>query len=474
MKRLQTLRVRFALWTAGLLLIVLLLFGFFVYVNMSRSLATSVDETLHLMAMELLSEAEVDNGELILLENPIEDTQYTRLREQGLSMRIFSKNGQLVQEYGPYQTLPQPDPKFIKLLAVDAFTTITDPVSQELVRVYTMPVTQADQVVGVLQVAQNLNHIANTLRLLRITLLLGVPLVVLIAGGGGYFLAARALAPIDKITQTARSISAKDLSARLSLPETEDEVGRLAATFNSMLVRLDNAFQRERQFTADASHELRTPLAAMQTIIGSTVTRRRTPAEYEQALFDLNQEAKQMHTLVESLLQVARHDSTQQTAKFDDVQLALLLKDVIDSLQPLAEEKGMKLIDQVPEEDLTLPGDSDGLIRLFVNLIDNAIKYTEKGSVTIAAKRQAGNMVVVTIHDTGVGIAPEHLSHIFDRFYRADDSRSTEGTGLGLAIARDIAQAHGGEITVESEVGKGATFTVQLSTKVTGIHSNFA
>ena len=187
---------------------------------------------------------------------------------------------------------------------------------------------------------------------------------MLVAGGSGYFLAARALAPIDNITRTAGQISAKDLSARLKLPKSEDEVGRLAATFDSMLARLEDAFQRERQFTADASHELRTPLAAMQTIIGSTLGQQRTPAAYEQALRDLNHEAKQMRTLTEGLLHLARNDAPQQPTKFEDVDLALLLKDMVESLRPLAEEKGIALVDELPDEALTLHGDSDGLIRL--------------------------------------------------------------------------------------------------------------
>ncbi len=330
-------------------------------------------------------------------------------------------------------------------------------------RVYTAPIVHKNRFIGVIQVAQNLENVRNTLNLLLATLFIGGPLIVLVAGGSGYFLAARALAPIDNITRTAGQISAKDLSARLKLPKSEDEVGRLAATFDSMLARLENAFQRERQFTADASHELRTPLSAMQTIIGSTLAQPRAPAAYEQALRDLNHEAKQMRTLTEGLLHLARNNAPQQLAKFEPIDLALLLSDVVESLCPLAEEKGLALIDQVPDKALPLHGDSDGLIRLFVNLLDNAIKYTEQGVITVTATARANQLLTVNICDTGRGIAPEHLSHIFDRFYRVDASRSTSGIGLGLAIAREIAQAHGGDITVESQLGQGTTFTVQLA-----------
>ncbi len=135
-----------------------------------------------------------------------------------------------------------------------------------------------------------------------------------------------------------------------------------------------------------------------------------------------------------------------------------------DSLRPLAEDKGLELIDCVPDHGLNLTGEPDSLIRLFVNLIDNAVKYTEQGVITISAEPKNSQLLAVTIHDTGLGITPEHLPHIFDRFYRVDESRSTDGIGLGLAIAHDIAHAHGGTIEVESEVGEGTTFVVQLST----------
>jgi heavy metal sensor kinase len=464
MNRLKTLRVRFALWTAGVLLVSSVLFGMFVYASISYSLATAVDENLQVTALDLMSEVEIRNGAPIFIENPIQDPQYIRLREQGFSTRVLNLAGQPMQAYGPYSDLPQPQIDVTISNQAGEFTTISSPGGRDSVRVYTSPVVRADQVVALLQVAQNLNEVRATLNVSLITLLLGGPILIIVAGSSGYFLAARALAPIDKITRTARHISAKDLAARLNLPETDDEVGRLAATFDSMLVRLDDAFRREQQFTADASHELRTPLAAIQTIIGSTLARRRAPAEYEQALIDLSREAEQMRTLTEGLLQLARNDAARQHAKFECIDVSLVLKDVVESLRPLAEDKGLKLIDNLPDDDITLMGDSDGLIRLFVNLLDNAIKYTEQGSITISAEPRDDKWLTVAISDTGVGIAPGHLPHIFDRFYRVDESRSKDGIGLGLAIARSIASAHGGEITVESRVGEGTTFLVQLST----------
>ncbi|MCE7986402.1 MAG: HAMP domain-containing protein [Caldilinea sp. CFX5] len=462
MKALKTLRLRFALWTAGLLLSALVLFGLFVYVIMAYNLRLVIDETLQAVATQLI--VEVEQGGRLPIEDIIEEPQYQRLREQGFSVLVQDVAGNATQGHGPYTSLLKPVENFTAALQPGRFSTMRDPQTNDTIRVYGAQIVSDQGIEGFVQIARNLNDVGDTLRLLFITLLISGPLLIVVAGISGYFLAAQALQPIDAITRTARAISAQDLSARLHLPATEDEVGRLATTFDSMLARLENAFRRERQFTADASHELRTPLAAMQTIISGTLTRRRTTEEYEQALGDLGHEVERLRTLTDGLLQLARSDIKEALAKAEEVDLAFLLKDVIDSLQPLAEEKGLTIIDRTPDEGLIVHGDSDSLIRLFVNLIDNAIKYTCEGSITIAAKTPTAGAIAVTISDTGVGIAPEHLPHIFNRFYRVEKARSTRGIGLGLAIAQAIAQAHGGAIIGASEVGKGTIFTVHLAT----------
>ncbi|MBI1879606.1 MAG: HAMP domain-containing protein [Chloroflexi bacterium] len=460
MNRLKTLRVRFALWTAGLLLSALTLFGIFVYIRMAQSLAASVDDALMLAVSQLVAEVDVDHGKLELVVDFIQDMRNTSLLEQGFSFRLLNSAGETVQEYGPYHPLPQSQVKFTAPDQLGVFTTFTDTATQRPVRMYTAPFVDDNQVLGTMQVAQNLNNVEQTLNQLLTTLLVGGPLLVVLAGMGGYFLAARALAPIDKITHMARRISAEDLSARLNLPLTDDETGRLASTFDAMLARLDDGFQRERRFTADASHELRTPLAAIQTILSSTLARRRTPTEYEQVLADLSEETERLRTLVEGLLHLTHSDAAHPMVK-DSVNLSILLADVTDSLHLLAEDKGLELTAKI-SDNLTVAGDSDALIRLFVNLLDNAIKYTEQGQITVVANSGPNGFVEVAITDTGIGIAAAHLPHVFERFFRVDEARTTSGTGLGLAIALSVAQTHGGTIGVESELGKGTVFTVQL------------
>jgi heavy metal sensor kinase len=435
------------------------IFGLFIYARLSQGLWATADNTLRLNAAQVITAIEFDDNQFQLTENEFENIITSELLERGLTFRLFAVEGDLIQSAGAYAALPLNRNNLATAQqGRDTFRTIPDPYDDERIRIYSVPIIREGTVVGMLEVAQSLERVDDALEQLKTALLIGGPLLSLIAGGGSYLLAARALARIDRITQTVRRISAEDLSTRLNFPAIEDEVGRLATTFDDMLERLDESFQRERRFTADASHELRTPIAAIQVIVGTTLENRRTTGEYEQALVDVAEEASRLRSVTENLLLLARSDS-QQPIMSEPVNLSVLLQDITESLRPLAEDKGLT-IHLIDDGQLSLHGDSDQLIRLFVNLVDNAIKYTDQGSITIKAQRISDNRVRITVADTGCGISAEHLPHVFERFYRVDASRSTHGVGLGLTIAQEIAQAHGGAITVKSEVGVGTTFVV--------------
>lgn len=455
----RTLRFRFGLWVVGLLFLTMIVYGAFIYISLDQGLASALDDALRVTASQAVAATNYEEGRIELSDNPL-NAAAASLRERGLTIRILNLSGAVVQAFGPYQKLPVNDERLAKARQNGGdFSTITDPESRVSVRLYTTPIIQDDRIVGMLQVAQSMNDVQGTLNRLLAALLFGVPTLVAAAGIGGYLLVRQALQPIDKITRTAHRISAEDLSARLNLARTDDEVGRLAATFDGMLSRLDEAFQRERQFTADASHELRTPLTAVQAILNTTRQRRRTPEDYEQALDDIAEEVDRLRTLAENLLQLARGE-THKPSMTEEINLSLLLQDVTDALCPLAENKGLRLICEA-EDDLVLRGDSDSLIRLFINLLDNAIKYTERGEIVVKTGKNNG-VVRVSISDTGCGISPEYLPHIFDRFYRAETSRTTRGTGLGLTMAMEITRLHGGTIEVKSIEGRGSVFTVLL------------
>jgi heavy metal sensor kinase len=462
MKQIRTLRVRFALWTTVLILALLAAFSAFVYFNLSSSLTAAVDTSLAVSAAQAAAGLNIQNGQVTIPEAlSADESGIQALSERGLTVIVLAQDGRVLQAVGPYRDVTIPVNGTLSSNPQGAYDTLTDRVEEnDPLRAYILPVLDNGQIAGWVQVFQSLGPVQDALDRLLTALLIGGATLLLFAALGGYLLSARALRPIDHITQTAQRIaSGDDLSARLNLPDTGDEVNRLAATFDAMLVRLDNSFRRERQFTADASHELRTPLAAMQAILGVVREGERPAGEYRQALDDLAEETNRLRGLTEDLLRLARGEDKTMVTR-ERVVLSDLLTDVADSLRPLAEARGLALRVQVPE-GLVLTGDMDALIRLFVNLLDNAIKYTERGEITLTARPETDELIV-EVADTGIGIPPEHLQRIFDRFYRVDPARSAGGAGLGLAIARQITQAHGGEIKVESKPGAGTTFSVIL------------
>ncbi len=456
MKRFRTLRVRFAVWTGGLLLIVLVLFGAFVYFSMWQGLSNSIDDSLRLSASQAIAAVNIENGQINFSDSLPESSTTVDLQERGLTIRILSIDGKVLQSVGPYRDLPVDRASVQKAISsVSSLNTISSP-DADPVRIYTTPILDNQHLLGVIQVMQSLGTLTETLDRLLLALLISIPILLIVSALSGYFLAAHALSPIDHITRTTQHISTQDLTARLNLPGSDDEIGRLAATIDSMLSRLEEGFQRERQFTSDASHELRTPLAAMQAILNVTRERRRPPEEYELALDDLTEEMDRLRTLTEDLLYIARGDARPGVSN-EVVNLSNLLTDVSESLNPMAESKGLLLHREI-QENLFIQGDSDALIRTFVNLIDNAIKYTNNGSIKIRAVVIEKSRIEVEISDTGCGIPPEHLSHIFERFYRVDGSRTTQGFGLGLAIVQEIVRGHHGRIDVSSQMGVGTVF----------------
>jgi two-component system, OmpR family, sensor kinase len=293
--------------------------------------------------------------------------------------------------------------------------------------------------------------------------LMGVGGIILFLGlAGGWWIASRAIHPIEAISATAVKISAGDLSQRINVAETESELGRLAAVLNSTFARLDTAFAQQRQFTSDAAHELRTPVSVMLTQTQTILNRDRNAAEYRETLEACQRAAQRMRRLIESLLALARLDAGQEPMKRLAFDFSQTVRDCVELVRPLADERGVKIdCDLAP---LEFAGDSERLAQVITNLLTNAIQYNrENGTVRVAVQLQNGT-VILTVNDTGQGIAAAHLPHIFERFYRADPSRSSSHAGLGLAISKAIVEAHGGVIEVAGEENVGTTFTVRLPT----------
>ena len=313
-----------------------------------------------------------------------------------------------------------------------------------------------------LEAGASTRAIHRTLELLRLLLLSLIPAVIGIACVGGAWLSRRALRPVDEITLAARTIQIDNLSQRLPVTETGDELQRLTEVWNSMLERLESAVTTLSQFAADASHELRTPLAVIRTGAELALRRARTTESYRESLEEISIEAERMTQLVEDLLFLAHSAYRSASLKADPVDLKTILRDVSAELRDLAELRSIEVRTSYPPGEVVVRGSAPALRRLFLALLDNALKYSHAGGkvdVIMSADRAP---VTVTIKDCGIGIASADLPHIFQRFYRADKARTGDGYGLGLSIASTIAQEHSASISATSEEGEGSAFSVQF------------
>ena len=279
---------------------------------------------------------------------------------------------------------------------------------------------------------------------------------------GGWRLVNRALRPVEDISTAASRISAGNLSERINVADTDGELGRLAHVLNSTFARLEAAFARQKQFTADASHELRTPIAVLVSEAQTALARLRNAGEYRETIEACLDTAQQMRRLTESLLDLARFDAGHEPIRQHPINVVEIVRNCVGLLQPLAAERGLQIHCNLVSAETY--GNADHLGRVMTNLLINAIHHTKPGGEIRITTRTENRTVIATVADTGEGIAPEDLPHIFERFYRADRSRSQASgrTGLGLAICKAIVEAHGGSIHVASQPGTGTTFTVRL------------
>jgi len=290
-----------------------------------------------------------------------------------------------------------------------------------------------------------------------------VPIAVIISIAGGWFLAKKSLQPVDQITRTAHEITAQNLDRELPEPGVNDEIGRLASTFNEMIRRLKKSFDQIKQFTVDASHELRTPLTIMRGEVELAMRSKKTPDEYRRALASILDEILRVQSIIDNLLLLSKSDLGQAIVTFEPVRLDALLEELYEDSTLLAMPKHIH-VELKRNDPVVVRGDKFRLRQLLLNLIDNAVKYTPESGTIRLRLEQSNGVANISVEDTGIGIPAEEIGNIFNRFYRVDKARSRElgGSGLGLAIAKWIVESHNGTITVQSEVNKGSTFTVTL------------
>jgi heavy metal sensor kinase len=477
-----SLRWRLTGWYVLLLTAVLLLFSAGTYIAVYKLMLDNFDDLLASQANLIVQTIDFSDRNLTLQNDSLRADR----RDDEHLTRIYHADRTLIYDGNPRELIPELN---------DAMSDALDGDKQIVqvrgragpMRVLSLPITHDGQIIGALQVGVSLEDFRDTMRTLLKVLLLLAPALLLVASGGGLFLANRALTPIDRLTRTAQRISAEDLSQRLNLRDADDEVGRLAHTFDAMLARLQSAFEQQQRFTADASHELRTPLTAIIGQIDVAIERPREAESYRATLATVREQARRLARLANDLLFLARADAQPTLVVNELIDLSNLLPAIVAQVEPLADDRQQQItFDQPPE--LFVRGNEDDLIRLFLNLLDNAIRYTPPGGrIRIAAEighsaqsasrhaaidardrsrtyTPAQPLVIVSIHDTGPGVKPEHLPRLFDRFFRADRGRNRAqgGNGLGLSIAQSIATAHGGRLEVSSAIGQGSTFIAIL------------
>ena len=335
------------------------------------------------------------------------------------------------------------------------------------VRYLAVRVERAGPEVGGVLVATSLSQVAFGPSALLQSMLLIAPIVLAGAAVVGYWLAGTSLRPVEGIMDEVEAISdGRSLHRRLAVPISGDEMARLALTVNGMLARLEKSFDSLHRFTADASHEMKTPLMVLRAGVERALVHPGVPAEILQSLDETLAQINQMSEMVENLLTLARADEGRAPLAVEECDLRDVIGDVAETTGMLGESAGISVTSEIPSTPIPMAVDRHRIREMLLNLVTNAIKYTPQGGTVALTLDQEDGSVVFTVADTGIGIAPGDLPHIFDRFWRADPARSRTGerpgTGLGLAITKWIAEAHGGSITVQSRAGRGTVFTVRL------------
>ena len=461
--RTRTLRGRLTLWYTAILTAMLVLFGSTSTILLNRALRNTVDDSLNSLARAIAESVQQPSSSVPDIRESLQSMLGPELAER--FFQLLDPLGQLDPRLAPPQRSRLPLSATAKSNAAKGRATFeTIPLqagTSKPYRLLTMPVISNGATVNIVQAAMSLENV-DAARSNFLFILLGLtPLALAGAALGGWFLACRALSPVDAIVTAARKIEAEDLSKRIPVLSNDAELGQLTAVLNDMLERIEASFAAVRRFSADAAHELRTPLTILKGEIEVALSSSLSPAEAHQTLLSCLEEVDRLNSLVKDLLLMARVDSNALSTTSRSVNLAEIMEDVAPALTELAARarNSCKIYVSVP---LWVKGSESLLFRLVFNLAENAIKYTPANGLIEVSLRQNEGAAVWEVKDNGPGITPEAQEHLFERFYRGDPAREGNGTGLGLALVRSIVQLHHGRIELSSDPSKGSTFRVIL------------
>jgi len=465
----RSIRVNLTILNCAVMGLFLIAFSFLLYFTLSKTLYEELD-----VKLKSTAEAMTTTSLRAPLGSLHKSQKLDSMLEYAIGERTYGKFIQIIDRSGKVgdmtknlerRTLPvSKDTLYNATRGLTTYDTIHFPGEKYPVRVITYPIIKFNRVTNIIQVGSSLESVHVTLDRFFLVLTLLVPIALLIISFAGWFMASRALKPVDRITKSARKITAENLSRRIKPTNADDEIGRLTDTINDMISRLEKSFNQILQFSADVSHELRTPLTVLKGSAEVALRQSRSPEEYEDVIHGSLEEINRMQKIVEGLLLLSRADMGETAITKERVNLNDILTELKHQGEILAMAKEQTVELEISSV-IILMADEIKIRQLLLNIVSNAIKYSnEKSRIVIKANEEAG-YAYISVKDNGIGIDKKDLPYIFNRFFRVDKvrTRSEGGTGLGLSICKWIAKEHGGDITVESDFGKGSTFTVKLS-----------
>jgi two-component system, OmpR family, sensor kinase len=487
----KSIRLKIVVWYSFILVLVLISFTSLSYMSLSKTLIADLDDMLQLKA-EGVSESietywEIEKNEGIAAGAPREVfSKINNLNFNKIAQRWVKEQSDDPALLGIVVTIFGPGGKVIATSdKVSGSTNLNKLITKEIrsghnlfenreypgngsgvietMRVFIMPVVEDKKLVYIVEVASPITIFKSGLKKVRINFYIILPLMIFISAIAGGILSTLIIKPLRNIVENIRKITAENLMLRIKTPEAKDEIRELIETFNTMLEKLDKSFSSQAQLIQDISHEFRTPLTIMRGEMEVVLKKTRTPEEYITVLKSGIEEIVRLSNLVEQLLVLSRYDSHEVSMNIKPFSIMEMIKDIIYNLRIPVEKKHIT-ISINGSEKLIVNGDESQIHRALLNIIENAVKYTDEGGrITIEADVK-DDTTRITVIDNGIGISREHLEVIFNRFFRADKSRSGDGYGLGLSISKSIIDAHKGRISVESEQGQGTTVKIDLPT----------
>lgn len=461
----RSIRCRLTLWYLFNLAVVLAVFSTFLYLFIREQLYSGADASLLMISESLASPTmepfrEADSS---VIGQVLED--FIGEKSAGKIVRFLDLDGSVRVSSGPLQKAELRLGKKALQEAASGrinFSTVAGPASVPY-RVIAFPLYHDGKLYRIIQVGTSLKEPAQTLNKILVAFVISVPIGLLILVTGGWFLAGRALKPVDDMTRTIRSMSAESLGERLEVENPGDEIGRLAETFNEMLTRVDHAFTKVRQFSSDVSHELRTPLTIMRGETEVALRWAKEPEQFREALQSSLEEITRMTGMIEKLLELEKVERG-GSMNLETVDLSEFLNEQAKGLEDRCRDEGLDLQLEL-DGPVLVQGDRARLRQVLTNLVDNAINASSAGaSLFLACSAGNDGSARLVVRDTGSGIPHEHLAKIFDPFYRVDSARNRNdgGSGLGLSLVNALVKVHRGRVEVQSTPGQGSEFTVIL------------